>query len=43
MKKQKAIKCPLCFHEMGFRKNSVSLEKWLCTCDCHKHEVKKKS
>lgn len=31
-----------CGHKMGFEHNQVSLEEWLCACECHKQEFKLK-
>ena len=34
-KLQRLVRCGLCGHETGFRRNIVGLNKWLCGCECH--------
>ena len=32
-------KCSECGHEKGFRRNQVTISKWLCQCPCHNIET----
>lgn len=37
---RKSVKCGACNHKIGFRRDAVRVNEWLCKCHCHVHEQK---